>query len=165
MTAGSDEKGTHSSLRREALAALGDVTGFEQQIHAWADGYRARGRPEGTADYLLYEVVGVEGLDSHVPLTMEQEIADLLRTRWLRFVAGEGEPWKMPSPTALPFNLDEGWKQQVRAAQNLGLNWFMRFISTKSFMPFVIYRIALGIALFVLVGLGVLSPHAGESGL
>ncbi|HCA88711.1 MAG TPA: undecaprenyl-diphosphatase [Streptomyces sp.] len=42
--------------------------------------------------------------------------------------------------------------------------WFMKFITTKSFMPFVIYRIVLGIALFVLVSMGVLSPHAGESG-
>ncbi|MBW5485681.1 undecaprenyl-diphosphate phosphatase [Streptomyces bambusae] len=42
--------------------------------------------------------------------------------------------------------------------------WFMKFISTKSFMPFVIYRILLGVALFVLVGMDVLSPHAGESG-
>ncbi|AZM78913.1 undecaprenyl-diphosphate phosphatase [Streptomyces sp. KPB2] len=42
--------------------------------------------------------------------------------------------------------------------------WFMKFISTKSFMPFVWYRIALGILLVVLVGAGVLSPHAGESG-
>lgn len=42
--------------------------------------------------------------------------------------------------------------------------WFMRFITTKSFMPFVIYRILLGIVLFILVGTGVLSPHAGESG-
>ncbi|MFF3608010.1 undecaprenyl-diphosphate phosphatase [Streptomyces sp. NPDC002463] len=41
--------------------------------------------------------------------------------------------------------------------------WFMKFISTKSFMPFVYYRIALGILLFVLVGADVLSPHAGES--
>ncbi|MFC8507954.1 undecaprenyl-diphosphate phosphatase [Streptomyces sp. NPDC057411] len=41
--------------------------------------------------------------------------------------------------------------------------WFMKFITTKSFMPFVIYRIALGILLFVLVGTDVLSPHAGES--
>ncbi|MEE1755485.1 undecaprenyl-diphosphate phosphatase [Streptomyces sp. SP18CS02] len=41
--------------------------------------------------------------------------------------------------------------------------WFMKFITTKSFMPFVIYRILLGIVLFVLVGMGVLSPHAGES--
>jgi len=42
--------------------------------------------------------------------------------------------------------------------------WFMKFISTKSFMPFVWYRIALGVLLFVLVGAGALSPHAGESG-
>lgn len=41
--------------------------------------------------------------------------------------------------------------------------WFMKFITTKSFMPFVIYRIILGILLFILVGAGVLSPHAGES--
>lgn len=39
----------------------------------------------------------------------------------------------------------------------------MRFITTKSFMPFVIYRIALGIVIFVLVGFGLVSPHAGES--
>ncbi|MET7621385.1 undecaprenyl-diphosphate phosphatase [Streptomyces sp. NPDC005408] len=41
--------------------------------------------------------------------------------------------------------------------------WFMKFITTKSFMPFVIYRIALGILLFILVGSDALSPHAGES--
>jgi undecaprenyl-diphosphatase len=41
--------------------------------------------------------------------------------------------------------------------------WFMKFISTKSFMPFVYYRVLLGIVLFVLVSMGVLSPHAGES--
>ncbi|MEU8684326.1 undecaprenyl-diphosphate phosphatase [Streptomyces sp. NPDC048611] len=41
--------------------------------------------------------------------------------------------------------------------------WFMKFISNKSFMPFVIYRILLGIALFALVAAGVLSPNAGES--
>ncbi|MFG2503642.1 undecaprenyl-diphosphate phosphatase [Streptomyces sp. NPDC048441] len=41
--------------------------------------------------------------------------------------------------------------------------WFMKFITTKSFMPFVYYRILLGIVLFVLVGMGALSPHAGES--
>ncbi|MCA6092880.1 undecaprenyl-diphosphate phosphatase [Streptomyces sp. SCA3-4] len=40
--------------------------------------------------------------------------------------------------------------------------WFMRFISSKSFMPFVIYRILLGLLLFALVGAGVLAPHAGE---
>jgi undecaprenyl-diphosphatase len=42
--------------------------------------------------------------------------------------------------------------------------WFMKFISTKSFMPFVYYRVILGVAVIVLVSMGVLSPHAGESG-
>ncbi|MEU9336310.1 undecaprenyl-diphosphate phosphatase [Streptomyces sp. NPDC048290] len=41
--------------------------------------------------------------------------------------------------------------------------WFMKYISTKSFMPFVWYRIALGIVIIVLVATGVLSPHAAES--
>ncbi|MGW3108081.1 undecaprenyl-diphosphate phosphatase [Streptomyces sp. NPDC001100] len=41
--------------------------------------------------------------------------------------------------------------------------WFMKFISHKSFMPFVWYRIALGIVIIALVTAGVLSPHAAES--
>ncbi|MBW8704945.1 Undecaprenyl-diphosphatase [Streptomyces sp. MBT84] len=41
--------------------------------------------------------------------------------------------------------------------------WFMKFISSKSFMPFVWYRIALGLAIIALVTAGVLSPHAAES--
>ncbi|NJQ01579.1 undecaprenyl-diphosphate phosphatase [Streptomyces zingiberis] len=41
--------------------------------------------------------------------------------------------------------------------------WFMKFITRRSFMPFVVYRIALGLLLFALIGAGVLSPHAGES--
>ncbi|GGL88188.1 undecaprenyl-diphosphatase 2 [Streptomyces fumigatiscleroticus] len=41
--------------------------------------------------------------------------------------------------------------------------WFMKFISSKSFMPFVWYRIALGVAIIALVAAGVLSPHAAES--
>ncbi|GAA2587533.1 MULTISPECIES: undecaprenyl-diphosphate phosphatase [Streptomyces] len=41
--------------------------------------------------------------------------------------------------------------------------WFMKFISTKSFMPFVWYRVALGIVIIALVAAGVLSPHAAES--
>lgn len=42
--------------------------------------------------------------------------------------------------------------------------WFMKYISTKSFMPFVWYRIALGVVLIALVSAGILSPHAAESG-
>jgi undecaprenyl-diphosphatase len=40
--------------------------------------------------------------------------------------------------------------------------WFMKFISSKSFMPFVWYRIALGIVIIALVTMGELSPHAAE---
>ncbi|MDQ0579606.1 undecaprenyl-diphosphate phosphatase [Streptomyces rishiriensis] len=41
--------------------------------------------------------------------------------------------------------------------------WFMKFISTKSFMPFVYYRVVLGILIIALVATGALSPHAAES--
>ncbi|MFJ9538919.1 undecaprenyl-diphosphate phosphatase [Streptomyces sp. NPDC101225] len=41
--------------------------------------------------------------------------------------------------------------------------WFMKWISTRSFMPFVWYRVALGIVIIALVTAGVLSPHAAES--
>ncbi|MEV6117379.1 undecaprenyl-diphosphate phosphatase [Streptomyces sp. NPDC052109] len=41
--------------------------------------------------------------------------------------------------------------------------WFMKWISHKSFMPFVWYRVALGIVIIALVSAGVLSPHAAES--
>ncbi|MEV7245932.1 undecaprenyl-diphosphate phosphatase [Streptomyces sp. NPDC093248] len=41
--------------------------------------------------------------------------------------------------------------------------WFMKWISSKSFMPFVWYRIALGVIIIALVAAGVLSPHAAES--
>lgn len=40
----------------------------------------------------------------------------------------------------------------------------MKFITTRSFMPFVIYRIVLGVLLFVLVGAGLLDPTAGDTG-
>jgi undecaprenyl-diphosphatase len=41
--------------------------------------------------------------------------------------------------------------------------WFMKFISTKSFMPFVYYRVILGAVIIALVATGSLSPHAAES--
>ena len=34
--------------------------------------------------------------------------------------------------------------------------WLLRYVSTKSYTPFVLYRIALGVAVFVLLGTGVL---------
>jgi undecaprenyl-diphosphatase len=43
------------------------------------------------------------------------------------------------------------------------ISWFMKFVSSKSFMPFVWYRIALGLAIIALVAAGALSPHAAES--
>ncbi|MFF7234552.1 hypothetical protein [Streptomyces sioyaensis] len=45
----------HDELRKEALAALGDVMVFEDQLHAWADDYRAQGWPPDTPAYLLYD--------------------------------------------------------------------------------------------------------------
>lgn len=41
--------------------------------------------------------------------------------------------------------------------------WLMRYISTHSYLPFVIYRVVLGVVLFVLVGLGTLAPDAGPA--
>jgi undecaprenyl-diphosphatase len=39
--------------------------------------------------------------------------------------------------------------------------WFLRFISTRSFAPFVIYRVALGLLLFALLAGGALAADAG----
>ncbi|MCU0762735.1 MAG: undecaprenyl-diphosphate phosphatase [Hydrogenophaga sp.] len=36
--------------------------------------------------------------------------------------------------------------------------WFLKLVSTRSYMPFVIYRIALGLLVFGLLAAGVLSP-------
>jgi undecaprenyl-diphosphatase len=41
--------------------------------------------------------------------------------------------------------------------------WLMAFIKTKSYLPFIVYRIALGVALFVLVFTGALAPDAGPA--
>ena len=41
--------------------------------------------------------------------------------------------------------------------------WFMKFITTKSFMPFVIYRIALGVTVLALIWFGLLDPFAGST--
>ncbi|GAA3797748.1 undecaprenyl-diphosphate phosphatase [Amycolatopsis tucumanensis] len=45
----------------------------------------------------------------------------------------------------------------------LVIAWLMNFIKTKSYVPFVIYRIALGVLLIVLVATGVLDPNAGPA--
>ena len=41
--------------------------------------------------------------------------------------------------------------------------WLLRYVTTHSFTPFVIYRIALGVLTLVLLGAGVLRPSAGYS--
>ncbi|MFQ4148839.1 undecaprenyl-diphosphate phosphatase [Arthrobacter sp. LAPM80] len=38
------------------------------------------------------------------------------------------------------------------------IGWFLKFISTKSFRPFVWYRIILGLFLYLLLGTGVITP-------
>jgi hypothetical protein len=96
---------------------------------------------------------------------MEQLIADSLQSRWLRrsWSAREGTG-KATSPTALPFDLEKWWKPAGQSRSgHVDIGSFMKFISNKSFMPFVWYRIALGVVLIVLVTTGALSPHAAES--
>lgn len=36
--------------------------------------------------------------------------------------------------------------------------WFLKLVSTRSYMPFVIYRVALGLLVLALLGAGVLTP-------
>lgn len=36
--------------------------------------------------------------------------------------------------------------------------WLLKFVTTKSFMPFIIYRVVLGSTLLVLLSLGVINP-------
>ncbi|WAL69178.1 undecaprenyl-diphosphate phosphatase [Amycolatopsis cynarae] len=43
----------------------------------------------------------------------------------------------------------------------LVISWLMRYIKTNSFLPFVIYRLALGGLLFALIATGTLDPNAG----
>ncbi len=40
--------------------------------------------------------------------------------------------------------------------------WFMKWISTRSFMPFVAYRIVVGVILLALIWAGAVDPEAGE---
>jgi len=42
--------------------------------------------------------------------------------------------------------------------------WLMSYIKKRSFLPFVIYRIALGVVLFILVATNVIAPNEGPAG-
>ncbi|GAA2629814.1 hypothetical protein GCM10010425_30590 [Streptomyces spororaveus] len=44
----------HDVLREAAVDQLGDLTGYEELLHAWADGYRDRGWRADTPPYLLH---------------------------------------------------------------------------------------------------------------
>lgn len=44
----------HAVLWEAAVEQLGDLTGYEERLHAWADGYRERGWPADTPLYLLH---------------------------------------------------------------------------------------------------------------
>nr|WP_278259657.1 hypothetical protein [Nocardioides convexus] len=35
--------------------------------------------------------------------------------------------------------------------------WLLRYVSTKSYTPFVVYRVLLGLAVFALLGFGALN--------
>ena len=43
----------------------------------------------------------------------------------------------------------------------LMIAWLMSFIKTRGYLPFVIYRVALGVLLFALIGIDALDPGAG----
>ena len=39
----------------------------------------------------------------------------------------------------------------------LVIAWLLKFVSTKSFMPFIIYRVTLGTVILILLAMGVIS--------
>jgi undecaprenyl-diphosphatase len=43
------------------------------------------------------------------------------------------------------------------------IKFFMSYISKRSFMPFVVYRVLLGVVIMVLLGTGVLSAEGGTA--
>ncbi|MBK1783045.1 undecaprenyl-diphosphate phosphatase [Prauserella cavernicola] len=67
---------------------------------------------------------------------------------------GQGPAW---GPTILATVVAFGVGYAVIA-------WLMAYIKKNSFTPFVIYRVALGVLLLILVFTGVLDPNAGPTG-
>ncbi|OZM72869.1 undecaprenyl-diphosphatase [Amycolatopsis antarctica] len=70
-------------------------------------------------------------------------------------IGGEGSPAWGPTIVATVVAFGVGYAV---------IAWLMNYIKKKSFLPFVIYRIALGVLLFVLVFTGVLDPDEGPVG-
>ena len=62
---------------------------------------------------------------------------------------------------------ETGWGQTIVAtivAFVIGyavIAWLMRYLRTRSFMPFVVYRLALGVLVIVLVTTGAIHPESG----
>jgi undecaprenyl-diphosphatase len=58
---------------------------------------------------------------------------------------------------------DYGWGPTITATVvsfvvgYAAIAWLLRYVTTRSYTPFVVYRVALGVAVFVLLGAGVLS--------
>ena len=58
---------------------------------------------------------------------------------------------------------DYGWGPTITATVvsfvvgYAAIAWLLRYVSTRSYTPFVLYRVALGLATFALLGAGVLS--------
>ena len=67
-------------------------------------------------------------------------------------IGGEGSPAWGPTIVATIVAFGVGYAV---------IAWLMSYIKKNSFLPFVIYRLALGVLLFVLVFTGVLDPNAG----
>jgi undecaprenyl-diphosphatase len=63
-----------------------------------------------------------------------------------------GDDAQPPGPTAVATVVAFGVGYAVIA-------WFMRFISTRSFRPFVVYRVVLAVVLYALLAAGVLSAY------
>lgn len=80
--------------------------------------------------------------------------------------AGVFELRKIGEPVAAG-EADYGWGPTITATVvsfvvgYAAIAWLLRYVSTRSYTPFVLYRIALGIATMVLLGAGVLVANPG----
>ena len=67
----------------------------------------------------------------------------------LRLIGDDGAPAWGPTMVAAAIAFGMGYAV---------IAWFLRFIHTRSFLPFVLYRVALGAALLGLIAAGVIDP-------
>ena len=67
----------------------------------------------------------------------------------LRLIGDDGAPAWGPTMVAAAIAFCTGYAV---------IAWFLRFIATRSFLPFVLYRVALGAALLGLIAAGVIDP-------